>query len=66
MLLSQKNILELGCGSGRLFPTFIQEGVENITGIDISDEMILKAKTKHPSLNVKIKEIFWISKSGKI
>jgi 2-polyprenyl-3-methyl-5-hydroxy-6-metoxy-1,4-benzoquinol methylase len=47
-----KNILELGCGSGRLFPTFIQEGVENITGIDISDEMILKAKTKHPSLNV--------------
>ena len=47
-----RNILELGCGSGRLFPTFIQEGVNNITGIDISDEMILKAKTKHPSLNL--------------
>lgn len=50
--IQPKNILELGCGSGRLFPVFIQERVENITGIDISDEMIQKAKFKHPSLNL--------------
>jgi len=50
--LHPKNILELGCGSGRLFPTYIEEGIEKITGIDISDEMILKAKFKHPSLNL--------------
>ena len=40
--LKPKKILELGCGSGRLFPCYFGE-VEEVVGIDISEEMIKKA-----------------------
>ena len=43
-ILKPKSILELGCGMGRLFPIFMTEAKE-ITGIDLSDEMIAKGRT---------------------
>ena len=52
--LKPKSILEIGCGMGRLFPIFMQEA-EEITGIDLSDEMISKARKYYASQkNVKV------------
>ncbi|MGD1872717.1 MAG: class I SAM-dependent DNA methyltransferase [Mastigocoleus sp.] len=42
-ILKPKSILELGCGMGRLFPIFVKEAKE-ITGIDLSNEMIDKGR----------------------
>ncbi|NEP10409.1 MAG: class I SAM-dependent methyltransferase [Symploca sp. SIO2C1] len=42
-ILKPKSILELGCGMGRLFPIFMTEAKE-ITGIDLSDEMIAQGR----------------------
>jgi len=35
-----RNVLEVGVGQGRLVPFFLEHGVENFTGIDISSEML--------------------------
>jgi len=43
-----ESILELGCGSGRLFPLY--EKVNTIVGIDISEKMLEKAEKKYRNL----------------
>ncbi|MBC6481690.1 MAG: class I SAM-dependent methyltransferase [Hormoscilla sp. GM7CHS1pb] len=42
-ILKPKSVLELGCGMGRLFWIFMKEAKE-ITGIDLSDEMISQGR----------------------
>ncbi len=51
-LSSQKrNALDVGCGTGgRIISALIKSGYE-VTGIDISDEMIKSARLNHPSVN---------------
>jgi SAM-dependent methyltransferase len=39
-------ILEVGCGTGRVIKYLLEKGLTNITGIDISDEMLLIARDK--------------------
>lgn len=39
-------ILEVGCGTGRVLKHLLENGLNNITGIDISEEMLKKARTK--------------------
>lgn len=49
-LLNPSKLLELGCGSGRLFSTYLfVKSTIQITGIDISEEMIIAAKLKYPN-----------------
>lgn len=46
--LKPQSILELGCGMGRLFPIFMKEAKE-ITGVDLSDEMVSKGRKYYVS-----------------
>lgn len=46
--------LDIPCGTGRLFPFFAERGVM-VTALDISEDMIREAKTKHRSCGGKIK-----------
>jgi SAM-dependent methyltransferase len=41
----EHNILEIGCGSGRVLRALLEEGCR-VTGIDISDDMLRVAETK--------------------
>lgn len=38
-------ILEVGCGTGRVIKRLLEKGLNDITGVDISDEMLKKAQT---------------------
>lgn len=42
-----KRVLDIACGTGILFPDYVQRGV-NVTGVDISKEMLKIAKDKFP------------------
>ena len=46
----QKDILDVACGTGVLFPFYINRNVNSITGIDISPEMVKIAKEKFPQI----------------
>ena len=46
-----RHILDVACGTGVLFPEYIRRGVR-LTAIDISPEMVKKAKEKFPSADV--------------
>jgi len=48
---SGDKIIDLGCGSGRLFDFLQQEGLKvDYWGLDISSELLNVAKTNHPDL----------------
>lgn len=40
------NVLDVACGTGILFPDYLKREVASVTGIDISPEMVKKAKSK--------------------
>jgi 2-polyprenyl-3-methyl-5-hydroxy-6-metoxy-1,4-benzoquinol methylase len=46
----QANILEVGCGYGRLLRFFSERGYSNVTGVDISPEEVELAKKIHPNV----------------
>jgi len=52
-------ILDLGCGYGRLMGELKAEGYSNVTGIDISADMIARAKQQHPEADLRV----WDSKT---
>ncbi len=39
-------IIEVGCGTGRVIKYLLENGLKNITGVDISEEMLAIAQTK--------------------
>ena len=47
---NQKDMLEIGCGIGRI-TEFFSEQFKSVSGVDISDEMIKKAKHRLKSKN---------------
>ena len=49
----KKTIFELGCGDGRLYSHLIEQKtkIDKYTGVDISSELIQKAKKNHPDDN---------------
>jgi len=55
-ILKPQNILELGCGSGRLFQLFSNK-IPELFGIDISEEMIKKGSETYPNANFIIADI---------
>lgn len=47
-----KSVLDVACGTGVLVPYYLERGVSDLTCIDISQNMIEKAKTKFSSNNI--------------
>jgi len=45
-------ILDVGAGTGVLYPSFLAAGVGEYTGVDISPEMVRQFKAKHPEARV--------------
>lgn len=46
------NVLDVACGTGVLFPYYLERNVKSITAIDLSPEMVKIAKSKFPQANV--------------
>jgi demethylmenaquinone methyltransferase/2-methoxy-6-polyprenyl-1,4-benzoquinol methylase len=46
------HVLDVACGTGVLFPDYLQRKVASITGIDISPEMVKIAQGKFPGITV--------------
>lgn len=49
----KERILDLGCGSGQLTAK-IGEFLEEVIGMDKSEEMIADAKSKYPNIKIKV------------
>ena len=46
------HVLDVGCGTGVLFPDYLKRNVGSVTGIDISPEMAKIAASKYPEVHV--------------
>ena len=46
------DVLDVACGTGVLFLDYLNRGVESVTGIDISPEMVKIAASKFPEVTV--------------
>ena len=49
-----KDILDVACGTGVLFPDYLKRNVQSLTGIDISPNMIDIAKSKFDNESISI------------
>lgn len=48
------SVLDVACGTGVMFPRYIEREVLSVDGIDISAEMIKLAKSKFPRENIRL------------
>lgn len=48
----QKDILDIACGTGTVFPFYFKRDVKSVVGIDISPEMVKIAKLKFPETDI--------------
>ena len=46
------DVLDVGCGTGVLFPFYLERNVKSITAVDLSPEMVKIAKAKFPQADV--------------
>lgn len=46
------NVLDVACGTGVLFPFYLERSVKSITAVDLSPEMVKIAKSKFPQADV--------------
>ena len=46
------DVLDVACGTGVLFPDYLEREVSSVTGIDISNEMLNVAKEKFPQVRL--------------
>jgi len=55
----QDTILDAGCAHGRLVPTLLGHGIqkENYTGIDISENLVAKAKDTFPNIRFDVGDV---------
>ena len=47
------DILDFGCGPGQTTAYLYDQGIKNITGIDLSSDMVSRAKDLHPQIHFK-------------
>lgn len=45
-----RSVLDIGCGSGRLFPLYLESGVTDVVGTDISGEALALARRDFPQI----------------
>lgn len=48
------SVLDVACGTGVLFPFYLERGVGRLTGIDISPKMIARAKNKFTDPRIEL------------
>lgn len=41
-------VIDVGCGSGRLFDLYAQQGIRDVVGVDISEKALQLANERHP------------------
>lgn len=46
------NVLDVGCGTGVLFPYYLERNISSLTAVDLSAEMVKIAKSKCPTANI--------------
>lgn len=49
-----KTVLDVACGTGVLFPDYLDRKVAHVTGVDISPEMARIAASKYPGNNITV------------
>ena len=59
-----QDILDVACGTGVMFPYYLQRGVSSVTGVDISSEMSKIAESKFAG-NPKVQVICADVEAGK-
>lgn len=47
-------VLDVACGTGVLFPDYLERKVKSVTGVDISPEMVKIASAKFPQENIEV------------
>ena len=47
-----KDVLDVACGTGVLFPDYLARNVGSLTAVDISPEMVKIARSKFPQVNI--------------
>ena len=51
--IKNKNILDFGCGYGRMSRWLIEEGADSVIGLDTNEKMIMRAKKDGETLSLK-------------
>lgn len=51
------DVLDVACGTGVLFPDYLNRNVGSLTGIDISSEMVKIAREKFPQVEVRCGDV---------
>lgn len=51
-ITQNSKVLDVACGTGVLFPFYFQRKVSEVTGVDISSEMVKITKEKFPGIKV--------------
>lgn len=46
------DVLDIGCGTGVMFPYYLERNVNSITAVDLSPEMVKIAKSKFPQAEI--------------
>lgn len=49
----EANIVEYGCGYGRILNLLNEAGFKNLTGFELAPNMVKRAKDTYPELNVR-------------
>ncbi len=55
-----QRVIDVGCGSGRLFDLYQQQGVRDVIGVDISEKALQLANQRHPwvpTMQSKVEEL---------
>jgi SAM-dependent methyltransferase len=45
-----RSILDVGCGSGRLFGLYLEQGIHDIVGLDIAEQALALARLRYPQI----------------
>ena len=51
---SGTDVLDVGCGTGILFPDYLDRNVNSLTAVDLSLEMVKIARSKYPESNIQV------------
>lgn len=60
-----KDVLDVACGTGVLFPDYLKRKVASLTGVDISPEMVRIAREKFPQVEVLCADVEELSEGRK-
>jgi len=60
-----KDVLDVACGTGVLFPDYLARNVKSLTAIDIAPEMVRIAREKYPGITVLCGDVEEMDFGGK-